>query len=680
MIALKPLLIHLLRIDVADITFRTGRPPAARVGNTTENVDARAFSTDDILQVLFATGGSRYIESLGDKPAQWRTRVEGLGVVLVTASLANDMLEAHVTLRDKPVGGVLNVAPAPATARTGTAIGDDGPPQGSRGRFPIDARPEEAPPSPRAKRQQAQTKPIRPLLDEDELDLEFELDHVAVGSAAAGRTTRPLTETEVGAELRARPVAREAASERQTSPLGRTSRPPSPETARYSNRGTPAQDFSVPGTASPRTPGRVDPQTMVPTLPPAARPGRRTTRPFSRDPRRGDFRKLLETARELGASDLHLIAGRPPLFRIAGQLVPHGEAVEPRILEDMFLGRTPAHLTETLDRDGSCDFAVDEEGLGRFRLNVSRQRTGLKASVRVIGCEIPTLAALGLPDGIEAATHHHQGLIVLTGPTGHGKTTTLAAVVDVLNRETTRHIITVEDPIEYVHPRKRAMISQREVGTHTRSFQSALKASLREDPDVIVVGELRDTETVRMALSASETGHLVIGTMNTPSAAKTIDRLIDLFPPADQQQVRMTLAGGLRLIVSQRLLPDSEGKAMVAAAEILPGTVPLWNLIRDSRTYQIPSLQQRGKALGVIRLDDSLAALVRAGRTTAAAAMAVAESPDDLETTLGPRKPSTSTANMVTAPAPPLAPRSMSDAGGKSLMERAGGLFGKKGT
>ena len=161
---------------------------------------------------------------------------------------------------------------------------------------------------------------------------------------------------------------------------------------------------------------------------------------------------------------------------------------------------------------------------------------------------MPTLASLGLPPEIERTTHHHQGLVLVTGPTGHGKTATLAAIVDIINRDTSHHVITVEDPVEYAHPRKKAMISQREVGANTRTFAAALKASLREDPDVIVVGELRDTETVSMALAASETGHLVLGTMNTPSAAKTIDRLIDLFPPGDQPQVRMTLAGGLHLI------------------------------------------------------------------------------------------------------------------------------------
>ncbi len=403
----------------------------------------------------------------------------------------------------------------------------------------------------------------------------------------------------------------------------------------------------------------------------------RSTRPFGREPepQLAALRELLHAARELGASDLHLVAGRPPLVRVAGQLVPRGDPIEARVLQDMISPRVPVRLAPILERDGSCDFALEDPDLGRFRVNVSRQRTGLKASLRLIPPEVPTLATLGLPAAIGAATHHHQGLIVLTGPTGHGKTTTLAAVVDLMNAESSRHVITVEDPIEFIHPRKRAMMSQREVGTHTRSFHSALKAALREDPDVIVIGELRDTETVRIALEASETGHLVLGTMSTPSASKAIDRLIDLFPPADQQQVRMTLAGGLRLLVSQRLLPDVTGKAMVAAAELLPGIVPLWNLIRDNRTYQIPSLQQRGKELGVIRLDDSLRDLVRAGRVTAAAAVAVAESPDELEQVLAgrdgghPQPPGRPRVPDSRPEAPPQAPQG-AGTGAKAIFDR----------
>jgi twitching motility protein PilT len=349
--------------------------------------------------------------------------------------------------------------------------------------------------------------------------------------------------------------------------------------------------------------------------------------------------ELLAVARDAGASDLHVVADRPILLRIAGELLPRGAPIGDAAVEAMIGPVVPDRVRAALEEHGSCDFALERPS-GRYRVNVARHRSGLKACFRCISAIMPTLASLGVPAEIERATHHHQGLVLVTGPTGHGKTSTLAAIVDIINAGTTHHVITVEDPIEYLHVRKKAMISQREVGTHTRSFQTALKASLREDPDVIVVGELRDTETVRMALAASETGHLVLGTMNTPSAAKTIDRLVDLFPPADQPQVRMTLAGGLHLIVSQRLLPAADGSSMTAAVELLPGSVALWSLIRDAKTYQIPSLQQRGKGFGIVRLDESLADLVRSGRVTRAAALSIAESPDELEVVLsGKRAP-----------------------------------------
>jgi twitching motility protein PilT len=382
----------------------------------------------------------------------------------------------------------------------------------------------------------------------------------------------------------------------------------------------------------------------------------------------GSLDERLAYAREVGASDVHLVAGRPMLLRIGGELVPRGAPLADDQAERLLDSIVPARLRAVFEAEGSCDFALERPKLGRFRVNVSTQRSGRKGCFRCIAPEIPTLVSLDLPADIEKATHHHQGLVLVTGPSGHGKTSTLAAIVDIINRTTTHHVITVEDPVEYVHRRARAMMSQREVGAHTRSFASALKGSLREDPDVIVVGELRDTETVRMALAASETGHLVLGTMNTPSAAKTIDRVIDLFPPADQQQVRMTLAGGLHLVVGQRLVPRADGTGMVAAAELLTGSVPLWSLIRDNKTFQIPSLQQRGKGLGIVRLDESLAALVRDGRITRDAALAYAESPDELDALVAGKR------HGAPAPEPP---KKVEPAGG--LAAKAGQIFGRRG-
>ena len=354
--------------------------------------------------------------------------------------------------------------------------------------------------------------------------------------------------------------------------------------------------------------------------------------PESERPRAdGALDSFLAMAIAARASDLHLVAGRPLLLRVATDLVPRTQSVLPEHVELIAREIVPARQRESLEIDGSCDFAIDHPQHGRFRVNVSRQRTGYKLSMRVVPRDVPTLAALGLPEAVGAAAKHAQGLVLVTGPTGHGKTTTLAAIVDLINRDSTRHILTIEDPIEFLHPRKRGIVSQREIGTHARSFSSALASALREDADVIVVGELRDAATVRLAIAASEMGHLVIATVNTPTAAKTADRLIDMFPSAEQPPLRASLAGVLRLIVGQRLVPSADRTRLHAAVELLPSSIALYTLIRDARTLQIPSLQQRGRALGVVRLDESLAELVRAQKVTLEVAKHFAESPQELD-------------------------------------------------
>jgi len=385
---------------------------------------------------------------------------------------------------------------------------------------------------------------------------------------------------------------------------------------------------------------------------------------------------LLRAARERDASDLHILADRAPTLRIAGDLVSMGNPLDAAFVEQMLLAIVPERVRSDLDQHGACDFALQTPNYGRFRANITRQRTGYKMTARPIRTQVPTLVELGLPEAIATATNHHQGLIVVTGPTGHGKTTTLAAIVDIINGHKAHHIITVEDPIEYVHPRKQSVMSQREVGTHTKKFAAALKGSLREDPDVIVVGELRDTETVRMALSASETGHLVISTMNTPSAAKAIERLIDLFPPGDQPQVRLTLAGGLRLVISQRLVPNATRTGMVAAAELLPGSPPLWALIRDGKTFQIPSLQQRGKALGIVRLDDSLAELVRSGKTTLENARPYCENPGDFDAVVAGKNVRGGEEMTIDSFDPTQAAAQAAKDKAKDVFQRAGKFFG----
>ena len=338
---------------------------------------------------------------------------------------------------------------------------------------------------------------------------------------------------------------------------------------------------------------------------------------------------LLQAAREKRASDLHVQTDQPPRHRVAGRLLAAGDPIAAGDVDAFVVALLSPALKESLAARGSVDLALAAPPHGRFRLNVGREASGFKLCFRLLPDAPASLSALAVPAEVEAVASYHQGLAVFAGPRGHGKTTTMSAIVNLINERSACHILTVEDPIEVVHAQKKAVVSQREVGRHTRSFPRALKAALREDPDIIVIGELRDRQTVEIALSAAETGHLVLATMSTRSAAKTVDRLIDLFPPEEQPQVRATLAGALKMIVSQRLLPKRNGE-LTPAVEIVTGSVPLWTLIRENKMHQLPSLQQRGKSIGMLRFDASLEALVAAGEVEPSQAHAAAENPAEL--------------------------------------------------
>jgi twitching motility protein PilT len=336
----------------------------------------------------------------------------------------------------------------------------------------------------------------------------------------------------------------------------------------------------------------------------------------------------LRHAVERGASDLHLHSGAPAALRRNGRLeAADATPLAPERAEALVRSIFSAEQHARFEAAGEIDLAHTAAGVGRFRVNAYRQQRGIDAVFRLIPCEPPSLDDLGLPSSLAQLTHHHQGMVLVTGPAGCGKSSTLAALLDIVNEEQRSHIITVEDPVETLHPSKRCVVNQREVGAHTQSFARALRAALREDPDVIAIGELRDRETIALALSAAETGHFVLATLHTDSAIRTINRLVGVFPPDQQEQVRTMLSESLRAVVSQRLVPRADDSGRVAALEVLQVTKAVGNLIRENKAFQIQSILQTGGRQGMQMLDASLARLVAAGTITREAALRHCDDP-----------------------------------------------------
>lgn len=326
-----------------------------------------------------------------------------------------------------------------------------------------------------------------------------------------------------------------------------------------------------------------------------------------------DIRRLVEIAILENASDLHLSAGLPPILRIFGQISPiEGfERLMPNDIDQLVLPLLTAEQLEELESEGDIDFSYGFQGIGRFRCNLSKQRGSVTLAMRVISSTIKPLKELGLPEILHDLAHLRDGLVLVTGPTGSGKSTTLASMIDIINRERQGVIITLEDPIEFLHQHKNCIVNQREVGIDTKSFANGLRSALRSDPDVILVGEMRDLETISIALTAAETGHLVLSTLHTRGAAKTIDRIIDVFPPESQQQIRVQLSTVLEAVVSQQLFPLKNGDGMVPAIEVMLGTPAIRNMIRDEKVHQIPSMIETGTRFGMQSMEASIKELVQ---------------------------------------------------------------------
>lgn len=330
------------------------------------------------------------------------------------------------------------------------------------------------------------------------------------------------------------------------------------------------------------------------------------------------FYELMERAIELHASDVHLSVGIPPSARITGEIVPISEGkLTPSEVSQIAKEITSELQWNSMMTHGEVDFAYSIPKLGRFRVNVFHQRGSVAIAARILNLRIPAPEELGIPQSVVDMTDKRRGLILVTGATGSGKSTTLASLINVINHKYPYHIITLEDPIEYLHSHDKSIVNQREIGTDSMDYASALRAALRQDPDVILVGEMRDLETISIAVTAAETGHLVFSTLHTVGAASTIDRIIDVFPPYQQQQIRTQLADVLECVVSQQLIPKADGKGRVASIEVMLSNGAIRNHIRESKTFQIPTVMQTNRKMGMLTMDDALYELFLAGKISA---------------------------------------------------------------
>lgn len=347
------------------------------------------------------------------------------------------------------------------------------------------------------------------------------------------------------------------------------------------------------------------------------------------------IREMLGIAKDAGASDLHITVGVPPKMRVNGHLItmdfprmlpPDTELLASEIMDE----KQRARFEERGELDIS--FAIPE--LGRYRVNAYKQRGSIAIALRLVGTEVPAPEVLGVPQSVIDLSQRKRGLVLVTGPTGSGKSTTLAAIIDKINNTRECHVITLEDPIEYLHKHKKSMVNQREIGLDSQSYANALRASLREDPDVILVGEMRDFETISVAITAAETGHLVLSTLHTIGAASTVDRIIDVFPSHQQQQIRVQFANVLEAVISQQLIPRADGLGRVAAFEVLHANHAVRNLIREGKSHQLMSVMQTNRKSGMIAMDEAIQQLFYDGKIERDMAIQFAQDPDSMQNKL----------------------------------------------
>ena len=346
--------------------------------------------------------------------------------------------------------------------------------------------------------------------------------------------------------------------------------------------------------------------------------------------------EVLQVAKVAGASDVHLTVGLPPKMRVNGDLInmdfpkmlpPDTQAVADEIMNDK--------QKEIFAEKGEFDMSFSIRNLGRYRVNAYHQRGSVAMAFRLVGTQVPSPEALGIPESVVELSQRKRGLVLVTGPTSSGKSTTLAAIIDKINQTRDAHVITLEDPIEYLHQHQLSMVNQREIGIDSGNYANALRAALREDPDVILVGEMRDFETISVAITAAETGHLVLSTLHTIGAASTVDRVIDVFPPHQQQQIRIQLSNVLEAVISQQLIPTADGKGRVAAFEVMHANHAVRNLIREGKSHQLMSVIQTNRKMGMITMDEALTQLYYSGRIAKDSAIEFAQDVEGMEIKLG---------------------------------------------
>ncbi len=342
--------------------------------------------------------------------------------------------------------------------------------------------------------------------------------------------------------------------------------------------------------------------------------------------------EIMRTAKEAGASDVHITVGIPPKMRVNGNLIAmnYSKMMPANTLEVLLEIMTETQRERFEDR-GEYDMSFSIPELGRYRVNAYKQRGSVALALRLVGTQVPSPEALGVPESVINLYERKRGLILVTGPTGSGKSTTLAAIIDKINNNRDAHVITLEDPIEYLHQHKMAMVNQREIGLDSQSYANALRAALREDPDVILVGEMRDFETISVAITAAETGHLVLSTLHTIGAASTVDRVIDVFPPHQQQQIRVQFANVLEAVISQQLIPTMDGRGRVAAFEVMHANHAVRNLIREGKSHQLVSVMQTNRKMGMITMDESITQLFYEGKIDREMAIQFAQDPDGMQ-------------------------------------------------